>query len=71
MDELRMLIQQYDPFYEMTDDTRFWQRGQDTDRRIRVLVKRLRAEGYGAEVDELLGEHPNLVGCPNGVHVLA
>ena len=71
MEELRVLIAQYDPYYEMADDARSWQRGRDTDRRIRELVKRLRAEGHGAEVDELLDEYPGLVACPNGVHVLA
>ena len=71
MEELRVLIAQYDSYYEMADDARSWQRGQDTDRRVRELVKRLRAEGHGAELDALLDEYPYLIACPNGVHVLA
>ena len=39
--------------------------------RIRELVKRLRAEGHGAEVDALLDQCPGLVASPDGVHVLA
>ena len=71
MDDLRPLLRQYDPYYEMADDGPTWRRGSATDRRIRDLVKRLRADGYGPEIDALLDEHPNLVSCPNGVHVLA
>lgn len=71
MDELRMLIRQYDAYYEMADDGPTWRRGSATDRRIRDLVKRLRADGYGPEIDALLEEHPQLVSCPNGVHALA
>ena len=71
MDELRLLIAKYDPYYEMADDTGAWQRGRDTDRRIRELVKRLRTEGYGADLAALLNEYPYLIACPNGVHALA
>ncbi len=71
MDELLALIRQYDPYYEMADDGPTWRRGTATDRRIRDLVRRLRAEGYGDEIDALLEEHPQLVSCPNGVHALA
>jgi hypothetical protein len=71
MDELLALIQQYDPYYEMADDNRTWQRGRQIHNRIRELVERLRAEGYGAEVDAILDQHPGLVASPNGQHVLA
>lgn len=71
MNELRVLIQQYDPYYEMADDGISWQRGCHIHNRIRELVKRLRAEGHGAEVDALLDRHPGLVASPNGEHVLA
>ena len=27
MDELRQLIRQYDPYYEMSDDSKTWHRG--------------------------------------------
>lgn len=71
MDELRQLIEQYDAYYEMYDDHALWRRGCQTDRRIRSLAERLRAEGYGAEIDALMELHPNLVSCPDGVHALA
>lgn len=71
MAELLRLIRQYDPYYEMSDDGATWRRGSQLDRQIRVLVAKLRAEGHGAEIDDLLEEHPNLVSCPHGVHALA
>ena len=71
MDELRMLIRHYDPYYEMADDGVSWRRGRQVHNRIRELVERLRAEGHGAEVDALLHEHPDLVACPGGSHALA
>jgi hypothetical protein len=71
MDELRFLIQQYDPYYEMADDGVSWRRGLQIHYRIRGLVERLRAEGHGAKLDALLEQHPGLVPCPNGEHVLA
>jgi len=71
MDELRMLMGQYDPYYEMADDGVSWQRGCRIHHRIRELVKRLRAQGHGEEVDTLLNQCPGLVASPNGEHVLA
>ena len=71
MDELLTLICQYSPFYEMYDDNAGWRRGNQTHNRIRALVPRLRAEGHGSELDALIDQHPNLVPCPNGSHVLA
>ena len=71
MDELLTLIQQYNPYYEMSDDAATWRRGSHIDRQIRVLVAKLRAEGHGAEIDALLEEYSNLISCPNGVHALA
>ncbi len=71
MDELRMLIQQYDPYYEMADDGVSWQRGCNIHNRIQELAKRLRAEGHGTEIDTLLDRYPGLIASPNGVHVLA
>ena len=71
MDELRKLIGQYDPYYQMADDSRTWHRGSQIDSRIRALVKRLRAQGHGREVDALMAEHPSLISCPGGAHALA
>ena len=71
MDELRNLIGQYDAYYEMADDNATWRRGAAIDHRIWELVRQLRAEGHGAELDALLDEYPYLIACPNGVHVLA
>ena len=71
MDELRNLIHQYDPYYEMADDGATWRRGAAIDHRIRELVRQLRAEGHGPEVDALMAEHPSLISCPHGVHALA
>ncbi len=71
MDELLSLIHQYDPYYEMAEDGAAWRRGSNIDRRIRVLVKQLRTEGHGPEIDSLLDGYPNLVSCPNGRHALA
>ena len=71
MDELGMLIRHYDPYYEMADDGRTWQRGRAIHNRIRQLVEQLRGEGHGAEIDALLDQYPGLVACPNGEHVLA
>ena len=71
MDELRKLIGQYDPYYQMADDSQTWRRGSAIDSRIRSLVKRLRAEGHGAEIDVLMGDCPALVSCPGGAHALA
>ena len=71
MDELRKLIEQYDPYYQMADDSQTWHRGSAIDSRIRSLVKRLRAEGHGAEIDVLMGDRPALVSCPGGAHALA
>jgi len=71
MDELRNLIAQYDPYYEMSDDNATWRRGAAIDRRIREMVERLRADGHGAEIDVLMAEHPSLISCPNGDHALA
>lgn len=71
MDELRTLIGQYDSYYEMADDGAAWRRGAAIDHRVRELVKQLRAEGHGWEVDSLMVEHPGLISCPGGVHALA
>ncbi len=71
MDELLALIQQYDPYYEMSDDGVSWQRGCYIHNRIRQLVERLLAEGHRSEIDTLLDQFPGLVASPNGVHVLA
>lgn len=71
MDELRQLIPQYDPYYEMADDGASWRRGCQTHNRIQQLARRLRAEGHGSEIDALMELHPTLVSCPNGVHALA
>jgi len=71
MDELLQLVRQYSPFYQMADDSRTWHRGSQIDNRIRALVKRLRAEGHGREVDTLMAEHPSLISCPGGANALA
>lgn len=71
MDELRRLALCYDSYYECADDHRAWLRGAEIDRRIRVLVAQLRAEGHGPEIDALMSEHPSLISCPGGVHALA
>ena len=71
MDELRKLIKQYDPYYQMADDGATWHRGSQIDSRIRALVKRLRAEGHGAEIDALAAQCPSLISCPGGAHALA
>jgi hypothetical protein len=39
MEELRKLIGQYDPYYEMSDNSQTWRRGSQIDNRIRALVK--------------------------------
>ena len=52
------------------DDGAAWRRGSSIDQRIRVLVRRLRAEGHGPAIDALFDEHPNLISCPNGIHAL-
>ena len=70
MDELRQLIGQYDPYYEMSDDSAVYRRGLQIDDRIRALVEQLRAEGYGPEIDALAVQHPGLVSCPGAAHVL-
>ncbi len=70
MNELRQLIGQYDPYYEMSDDSKKWRRGLQIDDRIRALVERLRSEGHGEEIDALMVEHPGLISCPGGIHVL-
>ena len=71
MDELRRLIGSYDSFFEMFDDNVSWRRGAAIHDRIRALVKRLRAEGHGIEIDAMMADHPSLVSCPGGVHALA
>ena len=70
MDELRKLIQQYDPYYEMADDSRTWHRGWQIDSRIRSLAAQLRAQGHGAEIDALAAQYPSLISCPDGAHAL-
>jgi hypothetical protein len=69
MDELRRLAQAYLPFYHMYDDPG-WRQGAAVDHRIRELVKKLRAEGHGPEIEALAAEHPDLISCPGGVHAL-
>ena len=64
MDELRRLIEQYDPYYEMSDDSTMWRRGAAIDRRIRALVNQLRVEGHGPAIDALMENHPCLISCP-------
>ena len=71
MDELRKLVKVFDPFYEMSDDSRTWRRGADIHSRIRSLVRQLRAEGHGAEIDALAAQCPSLISCPGGAHALA
>lgn len=70
MDELRQLIGQYDPYYEMSDDSKTWHRGSQIDRRIRALAAKLRGRGYGPEIDALMIEHPGLISSPGAAHVL-
>ena len=70
MDELRQLIGQYDPYYEMSDDSKTWHRGSQIDRRIRALVEQLRAQGHGEEIDALAVQYPGLISCPGAAHVL-
>jgi len=71
MDELRRLIGQYDAYYEMADDHAVWRRGATIHDRLRTLVRQLRAEGHGTEIDALAVEYPYLISCPGGVHALA
>jgi len=71
MDELRRLILGYDAYCEMADDGSAWRRGAAIDSRIRALVRQLRAEGHGPEIDALAAEYPGLISCPGGVHALA
>jgi len=71
MDELRKLIGQYDPYYQMADDSKTWCRESATDSRLRALVKQLRAEGHGDEIDALAVQYPGLISCPGGVNALA
>lgn len=71
MDELRSLVAQYDPYYEMSDDAGTWRRGAAIHDRIRQAVRRLRAEGHGEEIDALMAENPCLISCPKGAHALA
>ena len=70
MDELRDLIAQYDPYYEMSDDSATWRRGAKIDSRIRALVEQLRTQGHGEEIDALMADYPGLISCPGGVHAL-
>lgn len=70
MEELRRLIAQFDCYYEMADDPAIYRRGAEIDIRIRSLAKRLRAEGYGEEIDGLMAEYPDLISCPGGMHAL-
>ena len=71
MDELLQLVRQYDPYYEMADDSQTWHRGSQIDGRIRALAAKLRAEGHGRKVDALMAEHPSLISCPGGANALA
>lgn len=71
MDELRRLILGFDSYYEMADDHATWCRGAAIHDRIRTLVRQLRAEGQGPEIDALAAEYPGLISCPGGVHALA
>jgi hypothetical protein len=71
MDELLRLIGQYDAYYEMADDHATWRRGAAIHDHIRVVVRQLRAEGHGSEIDELAAQYPGLISCPGGVHALA
>jgi hypothetical protein len=71
MEELRSLILQYSPYHDMYDDAQGWRRGASIDHRIRALVKRLRIEGHGPEIDTLMAEHPSLISCPGGANALA
>jgi hypothetical protein len=71
MDELRTLCLAFDPYYEMSDDSTTWRRGSAIESRIRSLVRQLRAEGHGPEIDLLAAEYPGLISCPGGVHALA
>ena len=70
MDELRQLIAQYDPYYEMSDDSQTWRRGSQIDSRIRALTAQLRADGHGAKIDALAAEYPGLISSPGGAHAL-
>lgn len=71
MEELLRLIGQYDAYYEMADDGATWRRGAAIHDRIRTLVRQLRAEGHGGEIDELAAQYPGLISCPGGAHALA
>jgi hypothetical protein len=70
MDELRKLIGQYDPYYEMADAFKTYRRGANIDSRIRALVEQLRAQGRGGEIDALAVEYPGLISSPGGMHAL-
>ena len=70
MDELRQLIREYDPYYEMSDDSKTWRRGRQIDDRIRALAAKLRAQGHGSEIDALAVQHSGLFSCPGAAHVL-
>jgi hypothetical protein len=71
MDELRRLVCSYESYFEMFDDGPSWRRGAAIDSRIRTLVRQLRAEGHGPEIDELAAQYPGLISCPGGAHALA
>ena len=71
MDELRKLIRSFDHYYEMTDDSATYQRGVAVHNRIGALVRQLRAEGHGAEIDELAAQYPGLISSPGAAHALA
>jgi hypothetical protein len=71
MDELRRLIAQYDPYYEMSDDSAAYHRGSQINSRIRALAAQLRVQGHGTEIDALAAQYPDLVSCPGGVNALA
>lgn len=70
MDELHQLVRSYESYFEMYDDGASWRRGAAIHDRIRSLVRQLRADGHGAEIDELAVQYPGLISCPGGVHAL-
>ena len=70
MDELRQLISQYEPYYQMADDFKTYRRGANIDSRIQAIVEQLRAQGHGEELDALAVQHPGLISSPGAAHVL-
>jgi len=57
LDEFERALQQHDWYYDYSDDSRVWRRGNNQRIELDSMLKLLHEMGAGREADQLWGKH--------------